>query len=108
MKRRNVVLAAVSSISALATSQIASILTSRTQKSEAAPAVPEKFRVIMQRIQQRVQLGPHTRIDPKQSALLLIEFQGEWLNSNGTLRPLLQDRSLLESALVKQLETNAS
>lgn len=75
------------------------VSTLSADKSEAAPAVPEQFRPVLQRIQQRVQQGPHTRIDPKQSALLLTEFQGEWLNPNGRLRPLLQDRQQVEGAL---------
>jgi nicotinamidase-related amidase len=99
MKRRNVVLAAGSCISAIATHEIVSTLNTSVQQAEAAPAVPPQFRAIKQQIQQRVQQGPHTKIDPKQSALLLIEFQGEWLNPNGRLRPLLQDSQQFESAL---------
>jgi nicotinamidase-related amidase len=99
MKRRNLILSAGGSISAIAVSNIVSTLTASAQNSEAASTIPEQFRETYQRIQQRVQQGPHTRINPKQSALLLIEFQGEWLSPKGRLRPLLQDRQQFESAI---------
>jgi nicotinamidase-related amidase len=94
ISRRTLILGTSGSISAIAVPNILSSV----QKSEATP-VPEQFRIIQQRIQQRVQQGPHTRIDPKQSALLLIEFQGEWLSPDGRLSPLLQDHQQVETAL---------
>lgn len=98
IRRRNIIFGAGASIGAIASPTIVSMLRNSAQKAEAAD-VPEKFRVIQQQIQQRVQQGPHTRIDPKHSALLLIEFQGEWLSPKGILHSLLQDRQQFESAL---------
>lgn len=69
------------------------------EATETQRPIPEKFRPIMQKIQQRVQQGPHTQVDIKRSALLLIEFQGEWLNQDGKLRPLMQDSKQFESAI---------
>jgi nicotinamidase-related amidase len=86
MKRKNFILGAGSCISTLAV-------------YKASAAIPEQFRVIQQQIQKRVQQGPHTKIEPQNSALLLIEFQGEWLSPKGRLRPLLQDSQQFESAL---------
>ena len=96
MMRRNVLLGISGCLSAIA---LPSILTKLAQKADAAPVIPEQFQAIQQRIQQRVQQGPHTRINPKDSALLLIEFQGEWLSPNGRLRPLLQDRQQIDGAV---------
>lgn len=95
IKRRTLILSASGSISAIAVPNIFSSI----QKSEAAPAIPEQFRIIQQRIQQHIQQAPHTRIDPKRSALLLIEFQGEWLSPKERLSPLLQDRQQVENAV---------
>jgi nicotinamidase-related amidase len=103
MKRRNAILSTGGCVSAIALQANRSIAipnsVSLVQNAEVATAIPEQFRAIQQRIQQRVQQGPHTQIDPKQSALLLIEFQGEWLSPQGRLRPLLQDRQQVEQAV---------
>jgi nicotinamidase-related amidase len=40
-----------------------------------------------------------TRIDRSKSALVLIEYQRDWLDPDGKLRPLLEDEQLLRTSL---------
>lgn len=42
---------------------------------------------------------PAVRLDPSRAALLLIEYQREWLDPDGKLNPLMQDRPQLAAAV---------
>jgi nicotinamidase-related amidase len=52
----------------------------------------------MKRIEARAEQGPHSRFDPKTAALVLVEFQRDWLDPRGTLRQVVREPDAMDAA----------
>ena len=62
------------------------------------PLPPGMREGVMRRIAERASQGPHSRFDPATSALVLVEFQRDWLDPRGTLRQLVSEPDAMDEA----------
>jgi nicotinamidase-related amidase len=62
------------------------------------PIPPAMVPAMVKRIADRAEQGPHSRFDPKTSALVLVEFQRDWLDPRGTLRQVVQEPDAMDQA----------
>lgn len=62
------------------------------------PVPPAVVQGLRQRIAARAAEGPHSQIDPATSALVLVEFQRDWLDPRGTLRQVVTEPQVMDEA----------